>query len=108
MTYLADKKVKIDMPVGVLEGSIRSLNTVLGNMTNIANKLIGVGGLDPIALIALAGTLTVGIIRDMQKNQAEYEQFIRKERGLNTHQQYLAWQAQDRINTRASYRGDTN
>lgn len=101
-------KVKIDIPVGPLEGSIRALDRVLGSMSTIANKLVGVGGLDPIALIALAGTLTVGVIRDMQKRQEDYERFIRKERGLKTHEQYLQWQAADRIATRMSYRGDTN
>ena len=77
-------------------------------MTSIANRLIGVGGLDPAALIALAATLTVGLIRDIQKNQEDYERFIRKERGLKTHEQYLQWQEADRTATRMSYRGDTN
>ena len=103
----SDGKIKIKIETTQLELAIREMNLVSGRVEGLTQDLLSVVGMKPTLIFTAIGSL-FALIRQIQQEQKEYATFIRKEKGLQTRQQYRDWQQQDRLAIRMSYRGDTN
>ena len=107
MSSSDDGTIKIDVEVDELESAITEMNFLTGQVEGMTGTLLDLIGLKPTAIFTVIASI-LSLIQKIQQDQREYEAFIKKEKGLQTRQQYRAWQAQDRLAIRASYRGDTN
>lgn len=104
---VVSSQIEIKVDTALLNQAVRELGLVSGNIKSHMTTLIGLMGAEPTAILTVIGII-MGLILKMRLNQQEYERFIRKERGLKTHEQYQDWQTSQRRARRMSYRGDTN
>jgi len=103
---LTDKKVKIDIPTAALDGSIKELNGVIGQIQSLTNNIVGAIGGDPTSMIALL-YVAISAFQEFERNKDEYEKLIMEAKGFIRDEEYENWQANQRRIAREEYKGDS-